>query len=149
MLLYVIDQDHGRCRCTCTHQQSKQGKKQECAQSITPVLTVLTQPSPRSLDVLLYPSVEFRALQTKLLSRSRFHNSGLFQAFEPLILILVARVFVHAPTPVQTSIRSLERFRPPTFDQVEVHKTPTTQTREDATLRAQQERKCRTLSCCR
>ena len=31
--------------------------------------------------------------------------------------------FAHAPTTVQTATRSLVRFRPPTFDKVEVHKT--------------------------
>ena len=58
----------------------------------------------------LHPSVEFRALQTKLLSRARFHDSGHMQAFKPRLL--------HAPTTVQTTTRSLERFLPPTFDQV-------------------------------
>ena len=50
---------------------------------------------------------------------------------------------VEAPTTFQT------RFRPPTFDQIEVHDRPTTRTLEDATLRAQQEQKCGIRSCCR
>ena len=47
-----IGQDHGRCGCTCTYEQLKQEKLQECAQSITSVMTVLAQPIPQSLDVL-------------------------------------------------------------------------------------------------
>ena len=44
----------------------------------------------------LHPSVDFRALRTKLLSRSRFRDSGHIQALKPLLLIMVARVlFTH------------------------------------------------------
>ena len=42
---------HGWCRCTCTYKQLKQDRTRECAQSITPVVTVLAQPIPQSLDV--------------------------------------------------------------------------------------------------
>ena len=64
-------------------------------QSITLVMSVLAQPIPLSL-MTSHPSVEFRALQTKLLSRSRFHDSGHVQACKPLELTTVARVlFTH------------------------------------------------------
>ena len=54
-----------------------------------------------------HPTVGFRALQTKLLSRSRFHDSGLDHGRSRL---------VHATTAVQTATCSLKWFRPPTFD---------------------------------
>ena len=59
-----------------------------------------------------HSSVEFRALQTKLLSRSRLHDSGHIQAFKPLQLNHGRSCLVHAPTTVQTTTRSLERCRP-------------------------------------
>ena len=70
----------------------------------------------------LHPSVEFRALRTKLTLKSTVSRLWSYRSTRTTSLNRGRSCLVHAPTTVQTTTRSLERFRPPTFDQVEVHK---------------------------
>ena len=82
--------------------------------------------------------------EPSLLSRSRFRDPGHIQALKPLLLIMVARVlFTHQQQfKQQLAPWSGSDLQPST--KLRYHKTPTTWTREDAILHAQQEKECRT-----